>query len=185
MPTAVCSGRVMQPVAMTETCLFKLRACDMALSAGLHSHTPLTTPILINHTPPQTQLHRATFPTISLILKVGQKACSLSFPLLNLCCLNSDHSQPSSSLIPLTLYSISAPGAHQGSGYSGNSPWLQILRERYPKRNHHHLSDQASSISYSFIPGAVNKQMQSTPLGRSHADTRNENGPSRGSRWVL
>lgn len=49
MPTVVCFGRVSEPVAMIETCPFKLEAWDMALSAALHSHTSLTTPILINH----------------------------------------------------------------------------------------------------------------------------------------
>ena len=39
MPTAVRSGRATEPVAMIETCLFKLEPCDMALSAGLHTHT--------------------------------------------------------------------------------------------------------------------------------------------------
>lgn len=39
MPTAVRSGRAMEPVAMIETCLFKLEPCDMAISAGLHSNS--------------------------------------------------------------------------------------------------------------------------------------------------
>lgn len=39
MPTSVHSGRAMEPMAMIETYLFKLGPCNMALSAGLHSHS--------------------------------------------------------------------------------------------------------------------------------------------------
>ena len=193
MPTAARSGRVMEPVAMIETCLFKLEPCDMALSAGLHSD--LTTPILISHTPPQTQPHittstAATSTTTSPHPYTSQPESffalfTSSKPLL-------------SYSLPQTLQSHSHPtlhfhpwgragarrGVERGRGRESAGGGGEKKKKKKKKKNSSPflIKPRVSAPQPVHSPShpSVNKQMQPAPQGRAMQSHRVKTSPAEG-----
>lgn len=127
MPTAVCSGRVTEPVAMTETYLFKLGPWDTTISVGLHSRT---TPFSTSHTLSQTQLHWANPPpsTSTHPHKAARKLAHFLYLIQTSVFFTLVSHLPS---IPVPVIHL-APGSNKGSWWSRNSPRPQILEEGYP-----------------------------------------------------
>lgn len=146
MPTAVCSGRVTEPVAMTETYLFKLEPWDTTISVGLHSRT---TPFSTSHTLSQTQLHWANPPPAPQPILTKQPESLPTFFTLSkpLCSLLSSLISP----LFLSQSSIWPQDLTRALDGVETAPGLKSLRRVIPQEQHP-LSDEDPNVSYSASP---------------------------------
>lgn len=148
MPTAVCSGRVTEPVAMIETYLFKLEPWDMTISVGLHSHT---TSISISHTLSQTQLHWANPPSTSTHPHKAARKLAHFLYLIQTSVVFALVPHLPSTPVPFILHTIWPQDVTMALDGVKTAPGLKSLRRVIPQEQHP-LSDEDPNVSYSACP---------------------------------